>query len=137
MWNNLFRSVNLMQQGLHAGWTRNAVIRNNIANIETPNFRASDVEFESHLARAIQGSGFRGAMTHVGHREIGSGFVNLDVGPQIVQRRGGLAMRLDGNNVDIEAENVRLAQNSIQYNALVEKLNGELRRLRSAITELT
>ena len=135
MWNNLFKPVNLLQRGLHASWTRNAVIRNNIANIETPNFQASDVEFETHLARSLQTSGFRGAVTHPGHREIGARFPGVDaVNPQIIQRRG-TSMRLDGNNVDIESENVKLVQNSIQYNALVEKMNSELRRLRMAITE--
>jgi len=135
MWNNMFKSVNLLSQGLSASWTRNAVIRNNIANVETPGFQASDVEFESLLARSLQNSGFRGAITHEGHREIGSGVRNLSpIDPQIV-RRTGTSMRLDGNNVDIEAENVKLAQNSIQYNVLLEKMNSELRRLRMAITE--
>ena len=134
MWNNLFRPVNLLQQGLNAAWTRNAVIRNNIANVETPGFQASDGEFESHLARALENSGFRGTMTHSGHRELGVSADASSVVPRIVQRRG-TAMRLDGNNVDIEAENVKLAQNSLQYNVLVEKMNSELRRLRMAITE--
>jgi len=135
MWNNLFKPVDLLQSGLSASWTRNAVIRNNIANVETPNFKSSDVEFETLLARAFQNSGFRGAMTHPGHREIGAGFARFeDVTPQVVKRRN-TAMRIDGNNVDIEAENVKLAQNSLYYNTLVEKMNSELRRLRSAITE--
>jgi len=133
MWNNMFRSVDVMQQGLSASWTRNAVIRNNIANIETPNFKASDVEFESLLARALDGTGFRGAVTHKGHREIGSGNLSA-VEPRIV-RREGTSMRMDGNNVDIEGENVKLAQNSLYFNTLVERMNSELRRLRSAIAE--
>jgi flagellar basal-body rod protein FlgB len=44
-------------------------------------------------------------------------------------------MRMDGNNVDIESENVKLAQNSIYFNTLVEKMNSEIRRLKSAIAE--
>ena len=133
MWNNLFKPVDMLQRGLSASWTRNAVIRNNIANIETPNFKASNVEFESLLANALQGSGFSGTMTHPGHRETGA--LNLDsIQPQIIRRRY-TSMRMDGNNVDIESENVKLAQNSIYYNTLVEKMNSELRRLRSAISE--
>ena len=135
MWNNLFKSVDFMQRGLSAAWTRNAVIRNNIANVETPNFKASDVEFESHLARAIQEPRFIGTKTHPGHRDIGC-YNNIDsVTPQIIKRRDDLSMRMDGNNVDIEDENVKLAQNSLYYNTVVEKMNSELRRLRSAINE--
>ena len=133
MWNNLFKQVDLLHKGLSASWTRNAVIRNNIANIETPNFKTSEVEFESHMARAIQGTGFVGARTHPGHREIGAGSLD-SISPRIVQSRG-LSMRFDGNNVDIEAENVKLAQNSLYYNTMVEKMNSELRRLRAAISE--
>ena len=133
MINNLFRSVDPLRQGLDAAWTRNAVIRNNIANVETPNFKASEVQFESLLARSLQdSSSFQGVLTHPRHIEFSS-----RTGPvthRIVQRRE-TSMRLDGNNVDIEAENVRLAQNSIWYNTLVEQMNSEIRRLRMAITE--
>ena len=134
MWNNIFKPVDSLQKGLSASWTRNAVIRNNIANVETPGFKASNVEFETLLARSLQGAGgFTGAKTHPGHRDFGSGHI-APVTPQIVKREG-LSMRMDGNNVDIESENVKLAQNSLYYNTLVEKMNSELRRLRSAISE--
>jgi flagellar basal-body rod protein FlgB len=133
MWNNIFKPVDLMQKGLSASWMRNAVIRNNIANVETPGFKASVLEFESHFARALQEGGFVGARTHPGHRPFGVGDVNT-VRPMIRQSRE-LSMRADGNNVDIESENTRMAQNSIFYNTLVEKLNSELRRLRTAIAE--
>ena len=145
MWDKLFRPVDLLQNGLEASWRRNAVIRNNIANVETPGFKASDVEFESLLVKALEeeqsGSGFVGVKTHEGHRDIGSGARKeksaediMSIGPQTV-KRGDTSMRMDGNNVDIESENVKLAQNSLYLNTLVEKMNGEIRRLRMAITE--
>ena len=133
MWNNIFKPMDIMQKGLSASWIRNAVIRNNIANVETPGFKASEVEFESVLAKAVQGTGFVGTRTHVNHREIGTGTMD-SVRPFIYQRQD-LSMRMDGNNVDIESENVKLAQNSLQYNTIMEKLNSEIRRLRMAISE--
>ncbi|MDR2572133.1 MAG: flagellar basal body rod protein FlgB [Oscillospiraceae bacterium] len=133
MWNNIFKPMNMMQRGLSASWTRNAVIRNNIANIETPGFKASVVEFESLFAKALQDGGFVGVRTHPGHREIGKGTYD-SVRPMIFQSKE-LSMRADGNNVDIESENVRMVQNSLYYNTLMEKLNGEIRRLRMAISE--
>jgi len=133
MWDNMFKPMDMLQRGLSASWTRNAVIRNNIANIETPNFKASYVEFESVFARAVQEGGFNGTMTHSGHRAIGTG--NLDSVKPIIRQSRELSMRADGNNVDIESENIRLAQNSIQYNTIMEKLNSEIRRLRMAISE--
>ena len=133
MWDNLFKPVDMLQQGLSAAWTRNAVIRNNIANVETPGFKASDVEFETLLLHAVEGSGFKGTKTHPRHIDIG-GIDVSSVKPQIVERKD-LSMRMDENNVDIEDENVKLAQNSLYYNTLMEKMNSEIRRLRMAITE--
>ena len=134
MWDKLYRPMDSLQQGLSAAWIRNAVIRNNIANVETPNFKASDVEFETLLSRAMQEpDNFKLATTHPMHisRE---GSKLTDISPVIVQRRG-LSMRMDGNNVDIEDENVKLVQNSLYYNTLLEKMNSEIRRLRMAINE--
>ena len=133
MWNKMFKPMDVLQKGLSASWMRNAVIRNNIANIETPGFKASIVEFESIFARAAQEGGFKGRVTHQGHRELGTGSLN-NIRP-MVRQSNELSMRLDGNNVDIESENVRMAQNSILYNTLTEKLNSEIRRLRMAISE--
>ena len=56
MWENLFSSADLLQNGLKASWIRNAVIRNNLANVETPGFKASDVDFETLFANALSGS---------------------------------------------------------------------------------
>jgi len=133
MWNNLFKPMDVLQKGLSANWMRNAVIRNNIANVETPGFKASDLEFESLFRRAIEEGGFVGTRSHVLHKEIGTGNLH-NIRPRIYQRRD-LSMRYDGNNVDIESENVKLAQTQIQYNTIMEKLNSEIRRLRMAISE--
>ena len=142
MWDNMFKSMDILQKGLSASWTRNAVIRNNIANVETPGFKASDVEFESLMARALtetQGCGFKGTKTHEKHIDIGSGYntgeIDLNSVNAVVVKRYDTSMRMDENNVDIEGENVKLAQNTLYYNALLEKMNSEIRRLRMAITE--
>ena len=133
MWDDLFKPLDIMQKGLSASWTRNAVIRNNIANVETPGFKASDVEFESLLARSIQDGGFKGVKTHPKHIDIGAS--SAPTFESRIVKRKDLSMRMDGNNVDIESENVKLAQNSLQYNTLMEKLNSEIRRIRMAISE--
>ena len=133
MWDRIFKPMDVMQKGLSASWTRNAVIRNNLANIETPNFKASYVEFESLFKRAIEESGFVGTRTHPRHIHIGRRSLD-DITPVIRQSRD-LSLRKDGNNVDVESENVRLAQNSIFFNTVMEKLNSEIRRLRLAISE--
>jgi flagellar basal-body rod protein FlgB len=115
--NNIFKPVDVLQKGLSAAWTRNAVIRHNIANIETPNFKASDVEFETLLARAllsdegfggitthpmhIDNKGFHGARTHQMHLNIGTGSRIGDISSieaQVVLRRN-TSMRMDGTSI--------------------------------------
>ena len=138
MWSKLFKPMDVMQKGLSAAWTRNAVIRNNLANVETPNFKASYVEFESLLRKSLEDEGrIVGRKTHPKHVEIGRGrnIKSFDELRPLIRQSTELSMRNDGNNVDIESENVRLAQNSIFYNTLMEKLNSEIRRLRMAISE--
>jgi len=134
MWNDLFESVDLLQKGLQASWVRNSVIRNNIANVETPGFKSSEVVFESLIAQSLSGSDFHGRKTRDRHIDIGAaGDINA-VSPRITETYS-TAMRMDENNVDIEAENANLAQNSIQYNTLMLKLNSELNRIKLAVTE--
>jgi flagellar basal-body rod protein FlgB len=159
MWDNIFKPVDILQKGLSAAWTRNAVIRNNIANVETPGYKAYDVQFESLMAEALfreEEVAYTGKKTHPNHIDNVNGFVgakthekHVDIGgkkqetriddvmsvrPKITHREG-LSMRMDGNNVDIENENVKLVQNSRYDNTLMEKMNSELRRLRMAINE--
>lgn len=134
MWDKLFSSINLLQKGMEASWTRNAVIRNNIANAETPGFKSSDVEFESIFADTLEAAagGFQGKMTRDKHIPIGG--VPGTLTARVVENKD-TAMLFNENNVDVEAENVKLAQNSLYYNTLLAKLNGDLSRLKTAIRE--
>jgi flagellar basal-body rod protein FlgB len=134
MWDNLFESVDLLQKGLQASWVRNSVIRNNIANVETPGFKSSEVVFESLIAQSLAGNDFQGRKTRERHIDIGATGDIHNVSPRITETYN-TSMRMDENNVDIEAENANLAQNSIQYNTLLLKLNSELNRIKLAVTE--
>lgn len=132
MWNKLFSSVDLMQTGLDASWMRNAVIRNNIANVETPGFKASDVLFEDTFAQALENTGAGMKVTRAKH--MSGGYNIEDIEPFVV-KNNGTSMRMDGNDVDIESENTKLAQNSVQYNTILYKLNSELARIKMAVNE--
>lgn len=130
---DIFASTKYIEKGLDASWLRNQVISNNIANAETPGFKSSRVEFEDVFSAALEGDGaFANKMTREGHRS----FTNDPEGVQAsVVKNENTAMTMDGNNVDIDYENVELAKNTLYYNTLVEKLNTELSMLRLAITE--
>lgn len=133
MWDKLFSSVDLLEKGLGAAWLRNEVIGNNIANADTPGYKTYQVKFEDAMASALgnAGSGIKPEATdsrHIsgGARDIGA------VTPQVVEEAGTSA-GLDENNVDIETEMVALAKNSIEYYALVSKINSEFANLKTVI----
>lgn len=132
MWDKLFTSVNLLEQGLDASWLRNEVINNNIANAETPGFKASRVEFEDLMAEALGESDALPMSVSDPRHFTRSGSTSGDVSPQVITDET-TAIRMDENNVDVESEMAALAKNSIEYYTLVNKVNSEFRKLDTAI----
>lgn len=127
-------TMDLLGKGLDAASLRNRVIANNLANVDTPGFKRSEVLFEEELRKAMNQQGkITGYLTNERHIPIG-GRPAVDVKPQVVVRND-TAMRNDGNNVDIDREMAALAKNTILYTALAQELNGEFTKLRTAITE--
>lgn len=133
MWNDLFSSVDLLGKGVSASWMRNEVINNNIANVDTPNFKASQVEFEDLMAAALGDETDRLAMKADDERHISSLAGGADDVEATVVTDRTTSAGLDGNNVDIENEMAALAKNSIEYYTLVSKVNSEFRKLDTAI----
>lgn len=134
MFDKLTSNLTLREKSLDAAWTRNEVIVNNIANVDTPNFKKSTVNFEGYLEDAIGGNGFRGITTDKRHIQIGNKSPE-DIDLKVTKDYKELSTRLDGNNVDIETEMASLAKNNIRYNTLIQSINSSYQRLKSAIRE--
>lgn len=128
MFDTLFKSTTALEKGLDASWLRGQVIANNIANVQTVGFKTSSVEFESIFKDLLEAEGYGSG----GNLNDVAGL--SDMQPVIVQS-DDTTIRLDGNNVDIEAENAALAKNTIYYNTLLQKLTSELDKLSIAINE--
>jgi len=122
---------NVLEKALAASALRHKVISNNIANVNTPEFKRSDVLFEDRLAEALNPSKVEPARTHARHLagRSGGGF-----SPEIVTE-SNTSIRIDGNNVDIDAEMANLAKNNIYYDAVAKQLARYFSNLRSAISE--
>lgn len=125
----MFDNINVLHKGLDASWLKNQVISNNIANVDTPDFKASAVSFES-VFKAALGNGFSAKKTRDKHMD----FLGSDMSALVTQDKS-TTYRMDGNNVNIDAQNAELAKNTIYYNTLVQQLSSEFRRLRMAINE--
>jgi flagellar basal-body rod protein FlgB len=131
----MFRNIDLMQKGLDAAWMRQDVIAHNIANVDTPDYNAQHVEFESLLKAALNGEGtMEGYRTHEKHIRIGGSPDPMQVKP-ITMTDYHYEIRMDGNNVDPDHQMTEMAANYIRYSALQARVTGSFNRLKMAIRE--
>jgi flagellar basal-body rod protein FlgB len=110
------------------------VLAKNIANADTPNYKARDLDFKSALAAASGGAGPGAALalTTTDPRQIGSD-PTQDASPSL-KYRVPLAPSLDGNTVDAQLEQAAFADNTVRYQATLTFLSTRLRDLMTAIT---
>lgn len=121
---NVFDYVNVLDKAADASWLRNEAITNNIANATTPNYKRQDVAFESELKRALKNSRYEPMDDKVSDLKLnrlnGRTYTDYD----------NFSYRLDGNNVDIQTENVTLVKNQVKYNGLIQSINREFADLK-------
>lgn len=134
MLEKLTSGLNLREKALDATWTRNEVIAQNIANVDTPGYKKKTVRFEEYLEDALNKDGFKGNTTDSRHIDIGGGSPEK-ASIRVTTENSGLSTRLDGNNVDIESEMASMAKNDIRYNTIAQSISGGFNRLRSVIKE--
>ena len=106
---------------------RMEVLATNLANTDTPHYKARDIEFSSMLDRAK--AGVKLASTHAGH-------INLDTGAKndALKYRNPHQPAQDGNTVEADLELARYAENAVAYQASLLFANGRISTLRAALT---
>jgi len=116
----------LMEAALNARAMRQDMIAGNIANIDTPFYKARDIDFESALiekSREMYGKKdvkeLSMAQTDGAHMQ---GKKELDTNKSTLYLRDGHMARNDGNTVDLDVETTELSKNSIMFNALTAAL---------------
>ena len=123
-------------QALNLRSQRTELLAANLANADTPGYRARDIDFKSAMAQASgQTSGATPAVrlqtTNTGH--IGPKTVNGAPAPEL-KYRTPLAPSLDGNTVDAQLEQAAFAENTVRYQATLSFLSAKFRGLLTAIT---
>ncbi len=122
MLSNLLFTKNNLERALDVSWLRNDVISQNIANVDTPGYKRKVVKFEEFL-----NSEMKTGRISQGTSKLSSESV------QITEDPSESSYRSDGNNVDVENEMALLAANSIRYNTLIQRMNGDFQRLSKVI----
>ncbi len=124
----------LLERGLDVESLRRNVIANNIANVDVPHFKRSEVNFESELRRVIrerqdENGMFPGRLTDRRHIPF---FIERDlreVNPRI-HLDYNTSYRNDGNNVDMEKEMVDAHKNQMRHSAYITSLNQNYKMLK-------
>jgi len=109
---------------------RAELLASNLANTDTPNYKARDIDFQSAMKMAATGQSSNGMQTsHANHIQTSGAQFNNPA----VQFRIGMQDSLDGNTVDEQVEQAQFMQNSVQYQASLDFLGARFKGLLSAI----
>lgn len=122
-----YNYINVLEKGCDASWTRNSLISNNLANVDTPNYKRKDINFEEYLGNALCGGlSLDEQVANVDLDELNAltytDYANVDY-------------RLDGNNVDIDTESAELAKNQIKYYTMLDSVTQEFTRLKTVVAK--
>jgi flagellar basal-body rod protein FlgB len=122
-----------MKKSLDLMSTRQSVITSNIGNVDTPGFKASEIDFQGQLREAL---GSKGQLNldatnekHFGPKN--SNISNLTADPFEEED----VAKSNGNNVDVDKEMAKMAENQIFYNAVIQLMMKRGSTVRASITE--
>ena len=122
-----YNYINVLEKAADASWTRNSLISNNIANVDTPGYKRKDLNFENTLKTELG---------RCKHESLDSKMKDVDLSklnPSVYVDSSNYSYRLDGSNVDIDTEEVELASEQIRYQGITAGINGQFDRMRSVI----
>jgi len=130
---NITKQLDLHTRALGLANQRLELLADNVANADTPNYKARDIDFRAAMQDA--GKGNLGgdlllATTRAGHLQSGGAGPNTTTALYRVPDQPSL----DGNTVDSQKENAAIAETSVRYQATLTFLSAHLRGLRDAIT---
>ncbi|MBQ9512105.1 MAG: flagellar basal body rod protein FlgB [Lachnospiraceae bacterium] len=125
---NAFDYVRVLDKAADAAWIRNQVLANNMANINTPGYKRQDINFEGELERALGHSRYKTMDEKV------AGVKDNRTLIRTYTDYSNFSYRVDGNNVDIDTENIMLAKNQLKYNGIMSCLTNEFTNLKTAMT---
>ncbi|MCR5674941.1 MAG: flagellar basal body rod protein FlgB [Lachnospiraceae bacterium] len=124
---NAYDYINILDRTADASWTRNEVIGNNIANVNTPGYKRQDIDFETQLRQSLGDSRYISMDTKVRNS------LKDDLRPRLYYDHINYSYRLDGNNVDIDTENMELAANQLKYQGIIAGIKSEFNNLQSVM----
>ncbi len=147
MLNKLDAALSFHQNALRVRSQRQELIAGNIANADTPNYKARDIDFKAAMSLALAGQSAtanQGSAQGIGQ---GAGGLNLTsslhiggqtasqsyAGPNEPLFRPVMQGSVDGNSVDMDVERNQFVDNGLRYEASINMINGQIKKMLSAI----
>ena len=119
------------EKALHLRAMRSEVLASNIANADTPNYKARDLDFRQALSGALGAKGDALALKTTSQRHIAGAASNpLEAALKFRTEEQGA---VDGNTVNMDVERSAFAENSVHYQASLTFINGMLTTMQRAI----
>ncbi len=125
-------ALRFQQTALSLRASRQELLASNIANADTPNYKAKDIDFASALQNALSGSGGKLEMSATTNLHLqGNAGTNILGSP--VMYRTPTQASADGNTVEMDAERAQFADNALRYEASVKFISDEIKEIMQAI----
>ncbi len=131
----LERTIQRIEAAMDLLSARRRLIASNVANAETPGYKAADLDFRSHLIQAGEEMASATRLIRTDARHMPS---NTPMGrdlPLVLSTETSGEARADGNTVELEKEVVKMAADQIRFQALTQALNRVFSTMKEAITE--
>ncbi|MCK4257431.1 MAG: flagellar basal body rod protein FlgB [Halanaerobiales bacterium] len=137
MWDKLDNTLKVLGTGLDGSALRQKILANNLANVDTPNFKGQDVKFYSQLKSNMNEPFSLDSLSLAktnSHHLAGTGYgSDFNGGFQVSQTSG--QVRADGNNVNVDVEMAKMAENTIYYNTLVSTVAAKYKKISQVISK--
>lgn len=121
----------VLYKAMDAATLRNKVIANNIANVTTAGYKRVEVSFEEELRNALDRTRLKGTKTKDNHIDLGR--KDLSSVNAVAYHPYDPTLPSGVNNVDIDMEMAKLAENQITYNYAIKFGQGVFKKLNAAI----
>ena len=135
MLGKLYGNVDLLKAALDGSSLKYQSINNNMANVNTPGYKKATVSFEEELQKIVSGIDTKISLSKTHSDHMGKSRSTLDNFKPIVNKHEGTSTRKDKNNVNPDIEMIEMAKTMIQYNALIDRINGKFNSIQSVIKE--
>lgn len=130
--NSIAQHVSVLSEALNLRTQRHQVLASNIANADTPNYKARDFDFSRAMQNALAGRQSAGGIgltqTSSAHMSGSGGH-----GAAELQFRKESQSAVDGNTVDMDVERTQITENALQYQILTRLISDKFQGLRSAM----